>query len=133
MRWNLVQMVIQRLAERMHELRQDEKKYLSFLQVLLTQAAAQIEAQQLEVTCNADDQRLLQPQWQAFIQGLAPGKQVRLMDAPIETLGGLRITSSDQRIRIDHTFEGRLARLQNKIQLALVERLLPPVGDGLSI
>ncbi len=57
----------------------------------------------------------------------------KLAEAPIETLGGLRISTLDQRIRIDHTFEGRLTRLQRKIQLALVERLLPPVGDGLPL
>lgn len=133
MRWNLVQLVIQRLAERMHELREDEGSYLSFLQALLKQAADQIEAQELEIACNADDRRRLQPQWQVFTQGLAPDKRLQLAEESIETLGGLRITTLDQRIRIDHTFEGRLARLQRKIQLALVERLLPPFGDGLPL
>lgn len=133
MRWNLVQLVIQRLAERMSELCKDEASYFPFLQALLQQAAGQIEGYELEITCNVDDRRRLQPQWEAFTRDLASDRRLLLAESPIETLGGLLITTPDRRIRIDHTFEGRLARLQRKIQLELVERLLPPLGDGLPL
>jgi V/A-type H+-transporting ATPase subunit E len=133
MRWNLVQMVIQRLTQRMTELRQDQARYYDLLLALLKQAAAQIDGPELEVSLNQEDRRQLQPQWGTFIEDLAADKHVRLAEQPIETLAGLLVTTPDQRVRIDHTYEGRLTRLQNQIRLVLVERLLPPITDSLNI
>lgn len=133
MRWNLVQMVIQHLAERMTQLRRDPAGYQRLLQAFLKQAAGQIEGPELLVSLNLEDRRRLQPQWDAFTEGLAPDRHILLAEEPIETLGGLLVATPDRRLRIDHTFEGRLARLQNKIQLVLVERLLPPITESLSI
>ena len=130
MRWNLVQVVIERLPERMQALRQDEAKYFPLLQALLKQAAAQIEQDTLEVGVNEDDLHRLKPQWETFTAKLAPGKRFVLQERSIETIGGCLVTSPDKRVQIDHTFEGRLARLERKIHQALVERLLPPIGDG---
>ena len=133
MRWNLVQMVIQRLAEQMSELRRDDSRYLPLLQVFLKQAAEQIASDELEVSLNPEDRQRLQPTWDEFSTGLVAGKQFILAEQPIKSIGGLRVQTPDHKIRIDHTFEGRLERLQAKIQLAMVERLLPPIGDGLPL
>ena len=133
MRWNLVQMVMQRLAQRMSELRRDQARYQSLLQVLLRQAAEQIDGPELLVSLNQEDRRLLQPRWEAFTDDLAPDKHILLDERTIETLGGLLVTAPDQRQRIDQTYEGRLARLQDKIRLVLVERLLPPISENLSL
>jgi V/A-type H+-transporting ATPase subunit E len=129
MRWNLVQVVIDRLQQRMRSLTQDEERYVELLKLLLQQAAAQLDTAQLEVWVNADDLRRLKPQWDSLTLNLAAGKTFELKDESIETLGGCLITTADQRVQIDHTFEGRLARLERKIHQALVERLLPPIGD----
>jgi len=133
MRWNLVQVVMQRLAQRMQELRRDQPRYQDLLQALLRQAAAQIEGPELLVSLNQEDRRLLQPRWEAFTEGLAPDKHILLAEQPVETLGGVLVTTPDQRLRIDQTYEGRLARLQDKIRLVLVERLLPPITESLSL
>lgn len=133
MRWNLVQVVMQRLAQRMQELRRDQPRYQDLLQTLLRQAAAQIEGPELLVSLNQEDRRLLQPLWEAFTEGLAPDKHILLAEQPVETLGGVLVTTPDQRLRIDQTYEGRLARLQDKIRLVLVERLLPPITESLSL
>jgi len=133
MRWNLVQAAILRLAERMQQLRQDESQYLPLLQAYLTQAAAEIPGEVLEVSCNAEDRQLLESAWATFTSGLEGDRHFNLANQPIDTLGGLRVATPDHRIQIDHTFEGRLQRLQRKIQQALVERLLPPVGSGPSL
>ncbi|MCU7919709.1 MAG: hypothetical protein KZQ95_15325 [Candidatus Thiodiazotropha sp. (ex Epidulcina cf. delphinae)] len=130
MRWNLVQVVVDRLQQRMQTLCQDEASYFELLQAFLQQAAAQIEQQRLLVSVNANDLRRLKPQWQALTADLAPGKQFELMEESIDTLGGCLIATADKRVQIDHTFEGRLTRLERKVHQALVERLLPPIGDG---
>jgi V/A-type H+-transporting ATPase subunit E len=130
MRWNLVQVVIDRMPERMHALTEDESRYYEWLTRLLSHAAKQIEQERLEIAVNADDLRRLKPKWETLTADLAPGKQFELLDKSIETIGGCLITTPDRRVQIDHTFEGRLARLERKIHQALVERLLPPIGEG---
>ncbi|MET0068276.1 MAG: V-type ATP synthase subunit E family protein [Candidatus Thiodiazotropha sp.] len=130
MRWNLVQVVVERLEERMRELRQDETRYFKLLHELLEQAARHIDAAELRVRFNADDRHRLKPEWEKLTAGLDPGKTFQLDNTTIETLGGCLITTPDERIQIDHTFEGRLSRLERKIHQALVERLLPSLGDG---
>ncbi|MEW8507004.1 MAG: V-type ATP synthase subunit E family protein [Candidatus Thiodiazotropha sp.] len=129
MRWNLVQVVIDRLQQRMQALTQDEKTYFELLQSFLQQAAGQIEEARLLVSVNAADLRRLKPKWETLTANLAAGKQFELLEESIDSVGGCLITTADQRIQIDHTFEGRLERLQRKVHQALVERLLPPIGD----
>jgi V/A-type H+-transporting ATPase subunit E len=130
MRWNLVQVVVDRLQQRMQALTQDEEEYFALLKTFLQQAAKQIEEQRLLVSVNSDDLRRLKPDWNALTSNLVAGKIFELKDESIETIGGCLITTTDKRVQIDHTFEGRLARLERKVHQALVERLLPPIGDG---
>jgi V/A-type H+-transporting ATPase subunit E len=130
MRWNLVQIVIDRLPQRMQALREDEAKYLELLLALLKQAAAQIEQPTLEVSFNEEDLRRLKPRWAELTDKLVAGKRFALTEQGIDTVGGCLVTTPDKRIQIDHTFEGRLARLERKIHQALVERLLPPVSEA---
>jgi V/A-type H+-transporting ATPase subunit E len=130
MRWNLVQVVVDRLQQRIQDLTQDEKKYFELLKAFLQQAAEQMEEQRLLVSVNANDLRRLKPKWDELTTNLVSGKSFELKEESIETLGGCLITTADKRLQIDHTFEGRLARLERKVHQALVERLLPAIGDG---
>lgn len=130
MRWNLVQVVIERLPEQMRALCEDEARYPPLLQAFINQAASQIEHEKLEVSVNANDLQRLKPQWQTLTGELAKGKQIILSDKPINTVGGCLVASLDKRVQIDHTFEGRLARLERKLHQSLVERLLPPFSEG---
>jgi len=133
MRWNLVQVVIDRLQERMKTLTQDETRYFNLIKALLKQAAGQIEQDTLEVSVNQEDLRRLKPQWAELTQELAPGKQFQLLEKSINTVGGCLVSTPDKRVQIDHTFEGRLSRLERKIHQALVERLLPPISEGQTV
>ena len=130
MRWNLVQVVIDRLPERMRIMAEDESRYFEWLSQLMSQAAAQIDQPELEVSVNAEDLPRLKAKWGLLTDDLVAGKHFKLLDHSIDTVGGCLITSPDKRVQIDHTFEGRLQRLERKIHQALVERLLPPIVDG---
>jgi V/A-type H+-transporting ATPase subunit E len=130
MRWNLVEVVIDRLSERMRAMAEDENRYFEWLSQLMSQAASQIEEPVLEVSVNAEDLPRLKQRWAMLTDKLVAGKEFKLLDHSIETVGGCLITSRDKRVQIDHTFEGRLSRLERNIHQAIVERLLPPVGDG---
>ncbi len=94
---------------------------------LIIDAAGLIESPNLFISVNAQDQRQLHAHWEQITQALPPDKTARLVPVTetIETLGGVLIASQDQRIRVDQTFEGRLARLRPKIQQTILERLLP--------
>lgn len=124
-RWNLVTDVEGRLRERLQTFMADEVAYSQTLEQFLIQAVAEIEAEQLVVEVNAQDHQRLAPQWEAFAHRISPDKQLHLAEHPISCLGGARVASADQRIRVDNTFEGRLERLRARIQQVILERLLP--------
>lgn len=124
-RWNLVQDVERALAGRMKTFSEDPTRYEVWLETLIGRAADQIEDARLVVWANARDLKRLAERWEAIGASLPAAKTARLGDTPIETLGGVLITSHDRRIRIDHTFEGRLERLRPKVQQVILERLLP--------
>ncbi|MES9946701.1 MAG: V-type ATP synthase subunit E family protein [Candidatus Thiodiazotropha sp.] len=130
MRWNLVQVVVDRLQQKMQALTQDEEKYFELIAAFLQQAATQIEEKQLLVSVNANDLRRLKTKWDQLTSNLVAGKTFELQEESIETIGGCLITTADNRVQIDHTFEGRLTRLERKVHQAMVERLLPPISDG---
>jgi V/A-type H+-transporting ATPase subunit E len=125
LRWNLVQGVMERLAERMRQLAQDEEAYLPLLQAYVAEGAEAIERDQLVAELNGTDLKRLQPGWEAFLQAAGVTKAVQLGPDPIETLGGVLIRSTDNRIRLNNTFEGRLQRLHERLHQQIVERLLP--------
>jgi V/A-type H+-transporting ATPase subunit E len=129
MRWNLVQDVERRLEERMRGLMQDEVVYRDWLIALILAAAAQIESDSLQVSANGRDHQRLFAHWDGILERLPAGRQAILSDTPIETLGGALIEAADGRIRVDNTFEGRLARLRPRIQQVILERLLPSGFD----
>ena len=124
-RWNLLTDVEQRLRERMEAFMEDEPSYHRALNAFLAHAAVQIEAEELVAEINTQDHRRLADRWDQISAEVAPGKTLSLAPEPIDCLGGVQVTSSDGRIRVDHTFEGRLERLRDLIQQTILEKLLP--------
>jgi V/A-type H+-transporting ATPase subunit E len=129
MRWNLVQDVEHRLAERMRQHTEDQKVYLKTLTGLIANAAEAIEQPRIVIAANAQDSKLLQAHWSDITAALAEGSEATLSEEPIDTLAGVRVISDDGRIRVDNTFEGRMARLRLRIQQAILERLMPSGFD----
>ncbi len=132
-RWNLVCDVEARLAEQMHIYIKDSAAYLKTLTGLIEAALAEVERDEVEVRANSTDLKLLKAHWSEISGALPAGDQAKLGDEPIETLGGIMVESSDGRIRVDNTFEGRLARLRSRLQQVILERLVPSGFDTGSI
>jgi V/A-type H+-transporting ATPase subunit E len=128
-RWNLVRDVEARLTERIETLTRDEDAWRETLAGLIVTAAAQIERDTLTVRANARDHKLLSKHWTALTETLPDGKQVRLQEDPIDTIGGVLVVADDGRIRVDNTVEGRMARLRAQLQQRILERLLPSGFD----
>jgi V/A-type H+-transporting ATPase subunit E len=129
MRWNLVRDVERHLKARMQALMDDEATYLALLQNLLAAAAGQIQGTDLVVEANAADHKRLAATWGAFSEAAAPGRRLTLAEDPINTLGGVLVRDTDNTMRVDNTFEGRLDRLRPRVQQVILERLLPSGFD----
>ena len=125
LRWNLVDGVKERLADRIQTMAQDTERYLGLIKLFLANAAAQMEVDELVAHVNSHDLAMLQPIWETFSREAASEKTIRLSTTPINTLGGILINSEDNRIRLDNTYEGRLDRLGGKLHQVIIERLLP--------
>ncbi len=124
-RWNLVRDVEGRLGEQMRAYCEDRSAYLKVLTGLIEAALGEIEHKELEVRANSADLKLLKSHW-TEVQGSLPSRaEVKLSDEPIEVLGGVMVESSDGRIRVDNTVEGRLERLRAQLQQVILERLVP--------
>lgn len=132
-RWNLVRDVEGRLAEQWKTHRKDNKAYLKTLIALVSAAVAQVERGEVEVLANSDDLKLLDGHWAEVAQALPSDAKASLGERALDSLGGVMIISRDGRIRVDNTFEGRLARLRARLQQAILERLVPSNFDTGSI
>jgi V/A-type H+-transporting ATPase subunit E len=130
LRWGLVQDMEHRLEDRMRAFAEQEDEYLNTLKGYLAQGASAIERDDLIAKVNHRDHQRLIARWSAFVEEAAPGKNITLADDPIETLGGILISSQDGRIRLDNTFEGRRERLRSRLHQIIVERLMPATMDS---
>jgi V/A-type H+-transporting ATPase subunit E len=129
-RWNLVRNVESRLHDRMLAHVEDSTAYQQTLTGLIRAAAETMETNHLQVHANARDLELLKPAWEAVTAAMPEGTSLALASDPIDTLAGVLVTSADERIRVDNTFEGRLARLGTRLQQTILERLLPSGFDA---
>lgn len=130
LRWELVQCVRDRMADRFRELMDDRDRYLGLLRELLGQASAAIDGETLVVELNRRDHEALEASWEAFAREAVPGRKLELGPECPTCLGGLLVRTPDNRMRVDNTFEGRMQRLEPRILQTIVERLLPQTPES---
>lgn len=128
MRWNLVRDVEDRLQERMQDFMRDEAGYTEYLLGLLREGAGQMDDKILIVRTNTVDRERLEKVWDR-VRTEFPDRELRLDDAPLTTMGGVLLLSADERVRVDNTFAGRMARLRLRLQRVILERLLPASAE----
>ncbi len=131
LRWNLVTGIDEQLEEQLRELVKDEPRYLPMLREFLVAAAAELDAPELVVEVNERDRARLAADWDAFAASV-PDKQLALAEGHIECIGGLRLRTPDDRMRLDNTFEGRMHRLRDVLHQSIQERLLPHSAEDTS-
>ncbi len=122
-RWQLLEEVMEALPKHLEKAIADEDTYLPLLRRLVEKAAESIESEVLVAVLNARDRERLAPQWETFTAPM--GKEVRLADEVIDSLGGAVVRSVDNRIRVDNTFEGRRQRFETALHRVLMERMFP--------
>ena len=124
-RWSLVTAVLDALPARLAELAQDESRYLPLLEAWLREGAQAIERDRLIARVNRRDLPLLSRAWPRLSREVAAGKAVQLSEEPLDSLGGVLVSSADGEIRFDNTFEGRMERLDEALQRAVARLLIP--------
>jgi V/A-type H+/Na+-transporting ATPase subunit E len=123
LRWTLLQSVMSLLHEHLKQLSQHQENYIHLLKQYLKNAVTLFEDQELVVEVNADDHGLLAPQWEEFVKDCVPDKQCTLSVSTQSITGGLLVRNKADRIRIDNTFEGLIARMENEIYQAITTQL----------
>lgn len=123
LRWVHVQAVMDSMRDRVSEVVQDQVRYQALLRELILNAARCIEADALVVQVNTHDYASLHSDWAKFLGEGVVGKTITLSDEPNERSGGAMVTSAENNIRVDNTFEGRSARFEAALEQVIIERL----------
>ncbi len=129
LRRELADAALAKLPARLSALAADEAHYLPLLLRYLGEAAQAIERDELVAQFNARDVQRLQREWERYAREAAPGKRLALSPEPLDCIGGVLVISADRAIRYDNTFEGRMERMEEALQGALAERLMPQSGE----
>lgn len=123
LRWRLVQQVLEEVRTQLAELSRDAERYRPVLHGLIGAAADELPGDSLCVELNRQDAERFGSQLQAGSDADGVGKHLRLVEQPLEALGGARLSTEDGDLRIDNTFEGRLDRFADQLHQIISERL----------
>ncbi len=123
LRWALAQDVLAEVRKRLEQLTQDAPRYRQVLQGYLAEAAQAMPEGELVAELNPRDLDALRPNWAALASQAVPGRKVELAPLPDHATGGMRVRSADGRLRVDNTFEGRLARVQDEVLGVIMDKL----------
>lgn len=128
LRWNLVTGARDSLKQSAKTLTQDDASYRPVLVGLLAAAAKQLPEGDLVAELSAADLERYRADWTELAKEAAPERTIALSDQPMPGFGGVRLRTPDNRMRMDNSFEGRLARLQRQIDAVILERLFPTLS-----
>ncbi len=125
LRWTLVQSVLAQLDAALTALANDEARYLPVLAGFIAAAARDIDADTLVVELNARDLARMSGRWENFSHDLAPGKILQLARQPRSCSGGALLHDTENRTRVNQTFEGRKQRMNEMLTQLVMEKLFP--------
>jgi V/A-type H+-transporting ATPase subunit E len=125
LRWEMVQTVQARLGERMQALCGDRDAYRRWLVAMIAEAARLLPPGELTAEVNSADLGWLNEQWSELVAEAAPGRSIQLSDTATWGSGGVRLRTADNRAQVDNRFEGRLRRMEPRIQRVILQQLFP--------
>jgi V/A-type H+-transporting ATPase subunit E len=129
LRWGLVEAVMEQVKQQVMLLREETSRYDSVLQNWLAGAARLIDGDTLAAELNATDHERLAPFWEQFAHAACTNKHIALAGEHCQCSGGVVVRTTDNRIRIDNTFEGRLERFEEALHHTILERLFAALPD----
>ena len=124
-RWEMVQQLKKRISKRLDEItvRAD---YADLLQQFLAAAAEALRDEDGLVAqlCERDHARFA-GEWSTWVETAARGRSIALSDEHGNFSGGLLLRNADDTVRVDHSFEGRMERLEEQVNRVLTAELFP--------
>ncbi len=123
LRWTLSETILSQVREALRDLTQDQERYLPVLSGFLAEGARSLPPGPLVAEVNGADLDRLHALWAEFVRQAAPDRQVELAGHGLPSLGGMRVRTADNRVRLDQTFESRLTRLAEDLARVAMEQL----------
>jgi V/A-type H+-transporting ATPase subunit E len=126
-RWEMVQQLKEKIGQQLARVA-DGDDYTGILKSFLASAVKALDGEG-DLVCHLCDRDLerFRDEWPAWIREVAPGRSIELAGSDEPFSGGLLVRNSDDTVRVNHTFEGRLERLDGKLNLVLTAELFPAV------
>lgn len=122
-RWALAQDVLSEVRARLEKLPEDRQRYRAALAHYLAEAAAAIPGDDLVAELLPRDIEQFRADWDELAAQAAPGRRVTLTSSQGMSTGGMRVTDAAGNLRLDNTFEGRLARMEHTLLAGVMEIL----------
>lgn len=123
LRWAMVQDVLAEVRKRLNRLPQHPDRYHKILERFLAEAASAMPEGDLVAELDPRDIESLRGIWDSLVQRAAPGRKVSLVSLAEHTGGGMMVRTADGRLRVNNTFDGRLARMQDEMLGTIVDKL----------
>lgn len=130
LRWALVQGVLADVRKHLESLPENPEKYHLVLESYLAEAAAAIPEGDLVVELNPRDIERLKPVWSGLVARAASGRKVAVAPLSEHAIGGLAVRTEDGLVRVNNTFEGRLARMQDELLSTIMEKLFKQENEA---
>ena len=124
-RWEMVQQLKKSIIKRLDEITA-RGDYADLLQQFLGAAAESLRDENGLVAqlCERDHARFA-GEWSTWVETAARGRSIALSDEHGNFSGGLLLRNADDTVRVDHSFEGRMERLEEQVNLVLTAELFP--------
>lgn len=129
LRWTLIQEVIGMLGRRIARFVEDELAYRALLCTCLSAATRTIGRPELVVEMNTRDLKRFASAFDELARAAAPDARIELSREPIDCMGGLVVQSADGTLRVDATFDGRIRRLELRLEQEIADRLFGSLGE----
>ena len=129
LRWSLVETVLNAVKGRFTEfMKNDYDGYIKVMGKWVSDACELLARDNLVAEVNNHDFRYLQENWESFSKEYVPEHvELTLVESECETLGGIRVRTPDNSMRVDNCFEGRMKRLEPELQQCIMHRLFSTV------
>jgi V/A-type H+/Na+-transporting ATPase subunit E len=125
LRWTLTQGVLAEVRARLAKLAEDPENHRKVLGRYLAEAAKALPEGTLIAELRPEDIERLRPNWDSLVGQAAPGRRMTLSPLTDHASGGMRVRNEDSSLRVDNTFEGRMARMENEVLAAIMDTLFP--------
>lgn len=120
----LIRKVLESLKERLASLPEDE--YFPMVVELTANAVEELGVDRVVLRSNDRTLKLIVERLSEFKEKLreALGKDVEvIVGEPIQTIGGVLVESPDGTVRVDNTFESRIARFESELRATIAKAL----------